>query len=95
MAEEWASEQTPNVLLELSVVKGQSVKFPVPCGPTWGSTACDQDTDQAAGNLPEKFDNTHAGLSPFNEESPSSGVAAAECHTSVVPNLLGTRPVLL
>lgn len=70
MAEERASEQTPNVGLELSVVKGHSVKCPVPCGATWGPTACDQDTDQAAGNLPQKSDNTCAGLSRLMKRAP-------------------------
>lgn len=57
--EEWTSDQTPNAVLTLSVVKYPSVKFPILCAPKCGPLA-----DQATGNLPQEFENTHAGLCP-------------------------------
>ena len=60
--EEWTNDQAPNAVLKLSGVKVQSVKSPVPCGPTCGRTTRDQSTNRATGNWPQKFGNTHTGL---------------------------------
>lgn len=46
-AEAWASDQTPNVVLKLSVARDQFVR-----------PSREQDTGRATGNLPRKFDHT-------------------------------------